>query len=237
MADRAELGERRFDGVWIPREIWLSSELSAIEKVVLTEIRSLDGKNGCFASNEYIAEFCQCSTRTVSRAISHLVSLGYIETRMVGGRTRIIKTLYDSVSRHPRQNGEGATPNCPPSNIVIKEEERDISGEVELGAWEDSQVDSSSTYNSLVSIGFVPPTADDVQAYADEFCSMQGLPHVDAHAFYDHYAAQGWVMGNNIPMHDWKAAVRKWATNNRNRVASAKAQDYSKYDASNWERG
>ena len=44
-------------------------------------------------------------------------------------------------------------------------------------------------------------------------------------------------MGNNIPMHDWKAAVRKWATNNRNRVASAKAQDYSKYDASNWERG
>lgn len=237
MPEPSGLGGRRFDGVWIPSEIWLSSELSAIEKVILTEIRSLDGKNGCFASNEYIAGFCQCSTRTVSRAISHLVSLGYIETKMAGGRTRVIRTTLDNLSRHPRQNGEGATTNCLPSNIDINKEERYVSGEVELQAQEDSQVDFSSTYDFLVSGGFVPPTPEEVQTYADEFCSMQGLPHVDANSFYDHYTAQGWLMGNRIPMHDWKAAVRKWATNSRNKSASDKAQDYSRFDASNWDRG
>lgn len=84
---------------------------------------------------------------------------------------------------------------------------------------------------------FTPPTVDEVKAYADEFCPTNGLPLVNANAFCDYYAAQGWVLGNNIPMYDWKAAVRKWANNSRLRAATEKPADYSKYDASKWERG
>ena len=39
--------ERDFKGVWIPREIWLSTKLSMLEKIILTEIDSLASENGC----------------------------------------------------------------------------------------------------------------------------------------------------------------------------------------------
>jgi hypothetical protein len=54
--------KREFKGVWIPREVWLDRRLNALEKVILIEIDSLDStERGCYASNKYIAEFCQCS--------------------------------------------------------------------------------------------------------------------------------------------------------------------------------
>lgn len=67
---------RDFKGIWIPREIWVSKELSMQEKVFLAEIHSLDNENGCVASNAYFAEFFQLSKSSVSRVISSLVSKG-----------------------------------------------------------------------------------------------------------------------------------------------------------------
>ena len=40
--------ERDFMGIWIPREIWLSEELSLMEKVLFVEIHSLDNEQGLF---------------------------------------------------------------------------------------------------------------------------------------------------------------------------------------------
>ena len=85
--------ERDFKGVWIPRDIWLSTELSMIEKGILTEISSLDNEMHCIASNEYFAEFCQCSIATVTRAIKHLTDLNYIEQVSFDGRHRVIKII------------------------------------------------------------------------------------------------------------------------------------------------
>ena len=34
--------ERDFKGIWIPKEIWLSEQLSLVEKVLFVEIHSLD---------------------------------------------------------------------------------------------------------------------------------------------------------------------------------------------------
>ena len=48
---------RDFKGVWIPAEVWLSSELSLMGKVLFREIHSLDKERGCFASNGYFGEF------------------------------------------------------------------------------------------------------------------------------------------------------------------------------------
>lgn len=83
--------ERQFKGVWIPKEIWLDERLTYFEKAVYAEIDSLDGDEGCFASNKYLAGFLHCTERHVIRAIAHLKELGYIDTEVFDGRKRVIK--------------------------------------------------------------------------------------------------------------------------------------------------
>ena len=51
---------------------------------------------------------------------------------------------------------------------------------------------------------FSKPTIEEVTAY----CQERGKG-VDAQKWYDHYSANGWMVGKN-PMKDWKAAVRTW---------------------------
>lgn len=82
---------RQFKGVWIPKEVWLDEKLTYFEKAVYAEIDSLDGDEGCFASNKYLASFLHCTERHVIRAIAHLKELGYIDTEVFDGRKRVIK--------------------------------------------------------------------------------------------------------------------------------------------------
>jgi len=74
---------RDFKGIWIPREIWVSKEISMQEKVFLAEIHSLDNEMGCIASNAYFAEFFQLSKSSVSRVISSLSKKGLIKVHLV----------------------------------------------------------------------------------------------------------------------------------------------------------
>ena len=92
---------RDFKGVWIPKEIWLDTRLTALDKIILTEIDSLDNENGCTAGNEYLAEFCQCSETKVSTAVKKLIELGYIYQKSFDGRIRILKSR---VLKNERQN-------------------------------------------------------------------------------------------------------------------------------------
>lgn len=70
--------ERDFKGIWIPKEIWLTPDLSLMEKVLFAEIQSLDNERGCFASNRYFAEFFGISERQVSRLITSLREKGLV---------------------------------------------------------------------------------------------------------------------------------------------------------------
>lgn len=95
--------KRDFKGVWFPAEVWLDERLTALEKIILIEIDSLDGEDGCFASNEYLARFCQCSQSKVSSAISKLKKLGYIRVRSFDGRKRILEScLSVSITQTPK---------------------------------------------------------------------------------------------------------------------------------------
>ena len=85
--------EREFRGIWIPREIWLNKELNATDKVILAEIDSLDiDEKGCYASNEYLADFCQCSERKVSESISKLIKQNYVYVQNFDGRHRTLRS-------------------------------------------------------------------------------------------------------------------------------------------------
>lgn len=70
--------------------------------------------------------------------------------------------------------------------------------------------------NNLQSrVVFVPPTVDEVKAYCDE----RGSYWIDPQYFVDYYEARGWMLTKNRKMVDWKAAVRTWEKNERERDA------------------
>lgn len=74
--------ERNFKGIWIPKEIWLTDELSLQEKVVLVEIDSLDDEEkGCYASNKYFANFFKLTNGRISQIIKQLQQKGYIDIK------------------------------------------------------------------------------------------------------------------------------------------------------------
>lgn len=65
--------DRNFKGIWIPKEIWLSEDLTTLEKILLVEIDSLeDEEKGCFASNKYFADFFKLTNGRISQIINNL---------------------------------------------------------------------------------------------------------------------------------------------------------------------
>jgi hypothetical protein len=81
---------RAFKGIWIPAEIWLNPDLSITEKVMLVEIESLqDPVRGCYASNAYFAKFFGLSTSQVSRVITSLARLGFVDVKLIYAEKQI----------------------------------------------------------------------------------------------------------------------------------------------------
>lgn len=91
---------RDFKGIWIPKGIWLDKRLNALDKIILVEIDSLDAtEEGCYASNKYLADFCQCTETKISTSIKKLVELGYIKITNFDGRKRYIKSRLKEIER------------------------------------------------------------------------------------------------------------------------------------------
>ncbi len=119
--------ERAFKGVWIPADIWLNKNLTIYEKAIYAEIDSLDGDKHCWASNEYLAEFCQMSVPTISRAITHLIELGFIERVSFDGRQRILKVTKESrlISEISLPNQSDESDLSPSEFLLYKENKKE----------------------------------------------------------------------------------------------------------------
>ena len=175
--------ERDFKGVWIPKEVYLDERLTALEKIIFVEIDSLDnGKDGCFASNEYLAEFCQCTQVKVSTAISKLIELGYLEKIGFDGRRRILKSRL---------------------KLSLRQTSKKFKAEI-------NKVNSNNIDNKKDNKINIPPTLEEVR----EYCKSRNNG-IDAEAFIDYYAQQGWKLANGNKMKDWQASVRTWEKRNR----------------------
>ena len=90
---------RDFKGVWIPKELYLNTDLSWSEKLLLIEIDSLDNDKdrGCYASNQWFAEFLNLKNpQTVGNMISKLRKEGYIEFVFFDGRNRGLRSAFRS---------------------------------------------------------------------------------------------------------------------------------------------
>ena len=74
---------RNFKGIWIPAHIWLDENINLTEKCLLAEIDSLSDIDGCFASNQYFADFFGLSKDRISKLISGLRKKGYITVELI----------------------------------------------------------------------------------------------------------------------------------------------------------
>lgn len=84
---------RDFKGVWIPKEIWLSEQLSLMEKVLFVEIQSLDNEHGCYASNRHFAEFFSISERQIRTYIGSLKEKGFVSVSIKDRNDRVIHVM------------------------------------------------------------------------------------------------------------------------------------------------
>ena len=187
------MADRDFKGVWIPKEIWLDTRLTSLDKVILVEIDSLDnGEKGCFASNEHLADFCQCSLTKVSTSISKLIEFGYVGVASFDGRKRFLKSRLSKSERQPFKNCEADFQKVKDSNTSNKPKNK-------------PDIYMAKTTQSKRKT-FVKPTVDEVKEYADSI----GFKSLDAQYFFDYYDTADWKRADGSPLVSWKRAVLTW---------------------------
>jgi Helix-turn-helix domain len=141
---------KTFTGIWIPKNIWLSNELTPIQMLVLMQIAALDNDFGCKASNEHIGEFFGVHATTISEHIQNLQRLDFITCQyedQKGKAGRTIKCtrkfklltagLLDEIEEYTathRGNTEGGRENTAPprentiGRITLEEHLGSLSG-------------------------------------------------------------------------------------------------------------
>lgn len=74
---------------------------------------------------------------------------------------------------------------------------------------------------------FKPPTPEEADAYAAEWCRENGYDPsgFTGSKFVDFYASKGWVVGKS-PMKDWRAAARNWIVKDCRKGVRNEYSDY-----------
>lgn len=83
---------RKFQGVWIPADLWLDRDLSLTDKVMLVEIASLETEErGCYASNSHFSEFFGLSNSRVSEIINALAKRGLLTIELIREGKQVVE--------------------------------------------------------------------------------------------------------------------------------------------------
>jgi len=89
--------EKMFNGVWIPKDVWLSKNLTWEEKIFLVEIDSLDGDKGCRAGDAYFAEFFDISGERCREIIKSLEKKELISISYDSDDKRTIRVKFNDL--------------------------------------------------------------------------------------------------------------------------------------------
>lgn len=111
-----------------PATVRYDNNLKSVEKLLYGEITALANKNGyCYAKNKYFADLYNVTSVSVSKWISHLQELGYIETEIIRNKNKeivsrniyIVYTPYYQKNQYPyaHKNTEGINKNVKDNNI------------------------------------------------------------------------------------------------------------------------
>lgn len=193
----------------------MSTNAYALYHIILAYSNEVYFAEAFTASNAVLAGETGLSLSAFHRARNELVQMGYIEYRNGAGNQSGKYTVFDLTVDSDTQTERKADAKC---NANATQTERKAEA---IRDANDTQSEHSTIYNKpnltrpdltresgararKSSIGFVPPTAEEVRAYCEERRNK-----VDPVRFVDFYASKGWYVGKN-KMRDWKAAVRTW---------------------------
>jgi hypothetical protein len=98
-----EANKKGFKGVWLCAAIYESSELSAVEKLLLAEIDALTtDTDACYATNAHFSERLGVTVTRVDHLLGKLTRLGYIVRVSFDGRVtrRVLAPEYSSNPSH-----------------------------------------------------------------------------------------------------------------------------------------
>jgi len=197
--------ERKFKGIWIPREIWITDELSLQEKVVLVEIDSLDDEeNGCYASNKYFADFFKLTNGRVSQIINQLQKKGYLDiTYNYKGKEITERLIRIKKPPYPEVFNK--------LNRYLENDDRGIKNPKE-GYLENAKENNITTNNininnkkKYIKKEFKKPTLEEIEKYCKERKNS-----IDAKKFYDFYEAGDWKDSKGNEVKNWKQKVITW---------------------------
>jgi ribosomal protein S8 len=182
--------------------------LKPLARLLYAEITALCNKEGyCWSSNQYFADLYEVDPKTVSGWIGQLKTKGYITVQLEykEGTKQVLK-------RYIRINERGMDKimDTLPIKKCIPSPQND--GDPPHKIMEDNKT-INNTFNNTTNKGtrFTPPSVDEVNDYCNQRNNL-----VDPQTFIDFYQAKGWMVGKN-KMKDWKACVRTWETNRKQR--------------------
>lgn len=70
--------KRKFTGIWIPADLWLSESLTLQEKVFLAGVDSLGSDTGYFTDKQEVADFFHLTLAETGFIINSLVRKGWL---------------------------------------------------------------------------------------------------------------------------------------------------------------
>lgn len=215
--------KRKFKGIWIPAEIWLSQKLTLQEKCLIAEIDSFDM---FWMSNKGIAEFLGVSSERARKVLMQLKNKGVIDVQITRDPytqkvvSRVI-TIRDDFRKNIASDDHSMVEND--QTPLVRNDQTPLV-ENDRPLWSkttsiEQSIENKVIDNKLIEIErgqapkhrktFQAPSLAEVQAYCQE-CGNG----IDPERFIDFYASKGWMVGKN-KMKDWRAAVRNWERRDR----------------------
>lgn len=182
---------RNFKGVWIPADLYLDTNLTWTQKIILLEVDSFSKNNlDCFVSNEHLAELIGISESGIEKAIRSLVDSKRLERKRTfinGGNRRLL--------RLPTSLRCGSQPHSDEVRTLTQVRHT-----------------ITSDLNQLPKpIKGRPNNFDEVLDYFKNL----GMLFEEAQKFVDWYDSVGWKVKGGNSIKDWKACARQWKRRNK----------------------
>lgn len=241
--------KRDFKGIWIPKELWFSEELSLQEKCFLAEINSLDNGDGCYATNTHFSQMSNLAKNRCTEIIQSLknkdvISIDYeyngekIKKRILkikksfGLKTYIEKNVENKILEKSNIRFSDYSEK---GEMIFEKEGDDIrkrgiryseKGEDRITI-ENNNIENNNIHNREISNShFLAPKLEEVLEYFTSYCEEKNLNinlQLEAETFVDFYESKNWFVGKS-KMKDWKAAVRNWLRHKQNKRTSYSAE-------------
>lgn len=180
------------------------------EKMFFVEIDSLDNEDGCFASNEYFAEFFKLTKQRCSQVINGLIKKGYLKVQYEYNGKEIKKRVLNIFDRGIKYSKLGV------KNPVggIKDMRKGYQEK-----FTDNNTGSNPSNNTVKKEKFQKPTYKQIE----EYCNEKHYT-IDIQAFIDFYDSKGWMVGKN-KMVSWQGSVGGWWRRDKDKKGSKEPRD------------